>query len=121
MASDFTTAEATAIVNDRIDQYAYLGLLTGITSVAAGTVTEVSDTNYARQAISWGTAAAGAVATNTTLTFPAAVAGYTVVGIGIYAGASGGSPVWVKSVTSQAVATGNQYEQPSGTVTITFS
>jgi hypothetical protein len=74
----------------------FVGALTAITSGAAGTVTEATGGAYARQAISFGAAAARSKANNAVISLPVSTSDHgNIVGWGIYSAVSGGSPLHV--------------------------
>lgn len=65
----------------------YAALFT--TAPSGGTAgTEVTGTGYARQAVSWSTAASGAINASVSFTVPT---GQTVAGAGLYSASSGGT------------------------------
>lgn len=87
------SAKPDAVANAELDAYwgdgtgFQLGLLTAITSGAAGTVTESADASYARQNITLGNAAARQKANTVAVNFPASTgANPAVVGFGIWGG-----------------------------------
>lgn len=102
----------------------YLGLLTAAgDDASAGTeVNSGVETNYARQAITFGAPVldAGQCQTSSTnaVTFGAAVSGYTVVQEAIYDAPTGGNRLYYKSVTNQPIAAGNAYYRAAGTVVL---
>lgn len=98
----------------------YVALLTAVPTKNDGTgLTEVSGSSYARQAIAssgWSAISQAAdsihdqISNSAAVTFPAVTTtSYTVVGVAIYDAATVGNLLWYASVTSQAVAVGNQY------------
>jgi hypothetical protein len=98
----------------------YIALLTAVPTKNDGTgLTEVSGSSYARQAVAssaWGAIALNAdnihdqISNSNAITFPAVTTtSYTVVGVAIYDALTAGNLLWYASVTSQAVAVGNQY------------
>jgi hypothetical protein len=109
----------------------YVALLTTNPTKNDGTgLVECSDTGYARLAI---TSSSGwsAISTNAdniheeisnaaALTFGAAVASYTVVGLAVYSALTGGTLYMYGAVTSQAVAIGNQYQIAIGSLILEF-
>lgn len=100
MASNKTTAAVNAELDDiwgiAGTSVGYLGALTAITSIAAGTVTESDDPGYARQAVTWGAAAARRKSNSVAATFPAATQDNDdIVGWAVFSTLAGGSPVYV--------------------------
>ena len=98
----------------------YVALLTAVPTKNDGTgLTEVSGSSYARQAVAssgWSAISLNAdnihdqVTNSGAITFPAVTAtGYTVVGVALYDASTAGNLLFYASVTSQAVAVGNQY------------
>lgn len=102
----------------------YFGLLSAITTIDTGAVTETTGTSYTRVAMppsltNWkstqantanpSTGTSGFTTNASAITWPAAGAGGwgSVVGIGIYDNASGGNLLYAAAVTSQSVAAGN--------------
>jgi hypothetical protein len=102
----------------------YFALLSAITDVEAGTVTETTGTSYTRVAMppsltNWkstqantanpSTGSSAATTNANAITWPAAGAGGwgTVAGVAIYDNSAGGNPLYIAAVTSQAVAQGN--------------
>lgn len=106
----------------------YVALLTTNPTKNDGTsLVECSDSGYARQAIAsggWSAVSQNAdnihdqISNSSALTFPAASAGYTVVGVGLYDASSSGSLLMWQAVTSQAVASGNQYQIAAGSLVV---
>jgi hypothetical protein len=102
----------------------YLGLLTAAgTDSSAGTeVNSGTETNYARQAVAWDAPALSGglyqTANSNALTFGVAVAGYTVVQEAVYDALTGGNRLYYKTVTNQAVAVGNAYHRPVGSIVV---
>lgn len=98
----------------------YVALLTTNPTKNDGTgLVECSDTGYARLAIAnanWSAISLNAdnihdeISNADVLTFGAAVAAYTVVGLAIYDALTVGNLLAYGSVTSQAVSIGNQYQ-----------
>ena len=107
----------------------YVALLTSNPTKNDGTgLVEVSDTGYARQSITtstgWSAISLNAdnihdqISNGSALTFPAASAGYTVVGVAIYDALTTGNLLYYQAVTSQAVASGNQYQIAAGSLVV---
>lgn len=102
----------------------YFGLLSAITDIDTGAVTETTGTSYTRVAMppsltNWkstqgntanpSTGTSGSATNASALTWPAAGAGGwgTVVGVGVWDANTGGNLLQAAAVTSQAVAAGN--------------
>lgn len=109
----------------------YVALLTAVPTKNDGTgLTEVSGSSYARQAVAstgWSAIALNAdnihdqITNSAAITYPAVTTtGYTVVGVAVYDAASAGNLLAYASVTSQAVAVGNQYQIPAGSLALQF-
>lgn len=107
----------------------YVALLTTNPTKNDGTgLVECSDAGYARQAITastgWSAISLNAdnihdqISNGSALTFPAASAGYTVVGVALYDALTVGNLLYYQAVTSQAVASGNQYQIASGALIV---
>lgn len=90
-------------------------------SASAGV--ECADAAYARQAITFGAAANGAIANTGAVTFPAAAAGHNVVEAALFTAANGGTQMtdW-KALTGGTVAltTGQQFRIPVGDYDVTL-
>lgn len=107
----------------------YVALLTAVPTKNDGTgLTEVSGSSYARQAVAstaWSAIAQSAdtlhdqITNSNAITFPAVTTtGYTVVGVALYDALTVGNLLFYASVTSQAVAIGNQYVIAAGALAI---
>lgn len=107
----------------------YVALLTTNPTTNSGTgLVECSDTGYARQPITaasgWSAISLNAdnvhdqISNGAALTFPAASAGYTVVGVALYDAVTAGNLLMYQAVTSQAVASGNQYQLAAGSFVV---
>jgi hypothetical protein len=102
----------------------YLALYTVAPTDGTGG-TEVSASGYARQAITWGAAASGSIATSANVRFPAAgtaAADYgTVVALGILDALTSGNLLWYGSLSaSVTISTGDSYTITSGGLTLTL-
>jgi hypothetical protein len=99
----------------------YVAALTAVTSGAAGTVTEASGGSYARQAISFASAASRAKASNADIEFPTATADHgDIVAWGIYDAEEDGNLLHVIELeTAITYDTGYQPVISSGDLTIT--
>lgn len=108
----------------------YVALLTAVPTTNTGTgLAEVSGSSYARQPITastgWSAISQSAdtihdqISNVNPITFPAVTTtGYTVVGIAVYDALTVGNLWEYTSVTSQAVAVGNQYVIAAGALVI---
>lgn len=108
----------------------YIALLTAVPTTNTGTgLTEVTGSSYARQPLTastgWSTISQAAdlihdqISNVNAITFPAVTtAGYTVVGIALYDAVTAGNLWDYTSVTSQAVAVGNQYVIAAGALVL---
>lgn len=108
----------------------YVALLTTNPTKNDGTgLVECSDTGYARSAGAIASTGWSAISTNAdniheqisnaaAITYGAAVATYTVVGLALYDASTAGNLLWYGAVTSQAVSIGNQYQVAIGQVII---
>lgn len=93
---------------------------TAPTESAAGT--EVSGSSYARvnSSGSWGTPAAGSVSNTAAITFAACTTtGYTVLAVAVTTASSAGSITRYASVTSTAIAVGDQANLAIAAFTLT--
>ena len=96
--SDFAEEKFLAITLKGATAYnvatAYLALFIN-DPTDAGTGTECSWTNYARQAMSFGTISGGSVSNDVAIDFPALVGdAVTITHMGIYDASSGGNLLW---------------------------
>lgn len=69
----------------------YAGLITSVSSIPDGAVTEVAPASYARQAVTWGVNASGAKENSNLMTFPSTVGSTTYRYVGIWSALSGGT------------------------------
>lgn len=126
MAGELTNAGEAALLKDLVNEAdntlkaTHVGLLTAISDAEAGSVTECADSGYARLPVTWTAVTSSATENEGDLTFGAAVEGFTVVGLGLYSASTAGTLLAVKSVTSQAVAIGNQYQIPDGNLDLSM-
>lgn len=114
----------------------YVGLITTLTDIEAGSYTECSGTNYARQLLApsltnWtatqggttnpSSGSSGTTGNAATLSFPAAgVGGWTTLNaVGIFDALTGGNLLYAVSVTAQAIAQGNVVSFNAGSLQIT--
>jgi hypothetical protein len=83
---------------------------------------EVSGGAYARQAITWGTAAAGQIANSAQIEFPVATANWgTITHVGIFDASSAGNLIWHGAVsTSKVINTDDQYIVQVGDLTVSL-
>lgn len=90
---------------------------------AAGGGTEVSGGSYARQAITWGSAASNAKANSAAVTFPTATASWgTVVDLAIYDAATAGNLLFFGALgTSEAIASTNVLNFPIGNISVSLT
>lgn len=112
-----TTAEKHAIINARLRTATmYVGLLTAVADAPAGTVTEVSGNNYSRAVIAFDAPSAGSTQNSADINFATPSGSWgSIVGIGIYAAASGGSPLYIDNdFTPQTVGPLNPARIPAG-------
>lgn len=99
----------------------YLALFT-VTPSDAGGGTEVSGNAYARQSISFGAAAAGQVANDVVVNFPAASpsAWGTIVAVAIFDASSAGNMLyWAALSPNQVVSAAGVLSFPVGTIVVT--
>lgn len=94
---------------------------TANTDAAAGT--EVSGNAYARQAVDFSVAAAGATSNNADVTFPTATGSWgTITHLGLYDAASGGNYIgWSDLAASKAVASGDVLQFLAGEIDVTLA
>lgn len=88
----------------------------------AGSGTEVSGTNYARQAVTF-TVSGDTASNSATITFPAAGSNWgTVSHVGIYDASSSGNLLFHGAVTTpKAIDTGDTFQITSGNLDITLA
>ena len=107
-----TTAEKNSLATKYGTDTPYAALYT--TAPSGGVAgTEVSGGSYARQAISWGAAAGGAVTASVTFNVPA---GNTILGAGVHSAITAGNYLDGAAVTSQNFASAGTY-----TLTLTYT
>lgn len=109
----------------------YLALFSTEPAVPAGiggTEVSAAGTAYARQAISFGAAAAGSVANSAQITFAQATASWgTITSFGIYDAATGGNLLYVDVLPGGSIAInftsgyGDQFVVPVGSLVISES
>lgn len=100
----------------------YVGLFTA-SPTDANSGTEVSGGSYARQSITFGTAASsGAISNTATVTFPTASANWgTITHIGLYDNSTSGNLMYWGAVTvSKTITTGDTFSIAIGNLTITL-
>lgn len=100
----------------------YIGLFTAAPT-DANSGTEVSGGSYARQAITFGTAASsGAISNTATVTFPTATGNWgTITHIGLYDALTTGNLLYHGAVTvSKTITTGDTFSIAVGNLTITL-
>jgi hypothetical protein len=120
-----TTAQANARLDSEYGSGTaggyFVAALTVVTDGAAGTVTEASGGNYARQAIDFAAAASRAKANDALIDFDVSTADHgNIVAWGVYTAVSGGNLVHVKElVTPITYNTGYQPQIDVGDLTIT--
>lgn len=80
----------------------FVGLLTAVSDGEAGTWTEVSGTNYARTAVTFGAASGGTATNSGDVEFPAAGSGGwgTVTHIAIFDASTSGNPLFYGSLSA---------------------
>lgn len=101
----------------------YVALLTAVSDAEAGTWTEVSGTNYARQTITFGAASGGTATNSADVEFPAAGSGGwgTITHIALYTASTGGTPYfWGQLSASKAVDEADIFTLVSGNVSISL-
>lgn len=105
----------TTTKNSVADSYAALSTYASLHTANPGTTgaSELTGTGYARQAITWGAASNGVKTATVTFSVPA---GSTIVGLGLWSAATGGTFRDGVTVTSQTFAQAGSYA-----VTLTFT
>ena len=87
----------------------YIALLTGVTDIEAGTVTEVSDAGYARIMVYAGTTywtlSGGSASNIAAIQFGDPATAYTVTHVALYVEASGGVPRTILTLTAPVTTT----------------
>ena len=102
----------------------YVGLFTAVADAEAGSVTEVSGTNYARTAATFGASSGGTATNSADVEFPAAGSGGwgTVTHIGIYDASSGGNLMIVSALSaSKAVDEADIFTITSGNLSVSLA
>lgn len=99
----------------------YLALYTAAPSDAGGG-TQVSGGGYARQAITFGAAASGAIANTSAVSFTASGANFgTITHVGIFDASSAGNLLAWKAITSVVVNDGGTLTFPIGDIDVTLA
>lgn len=99
----------------------YLGLYTAAPSDAGGG-TEVSGGGYARQAITFGAAASGAIANTAAVEFTASGGNFgTITHVGIFDAATTGNLLAWKAITSVTINDGDTLSFPIGDIDVTLA
>jgi hypothetical protein len=100
----------------------YLALIHTAQSTDAAMGTEVTLGGYAREAITFGAAAAGAIANTAAVTFTASGAAYdgAIIGVAIMDAATAGNMLAWDDIISQAVADGDSIDFAIGDIDITL-
>ena len=103
----------------------YLALFTANTGLETNSPSaEVSTvgTAYARQAVTFATAASGASSTNATVTFPAATANFgTITHVAVMDASTAGNVLFHGAVTtSKTIETGDTFQVSSGNLTVSL-
>lgn len=97
----------------------YVGLYTAAPTDAGGG-TEVSGGSYARQAATFAAASGGSCASNAVINFPVASAGWgAVIAFGVFDAVAAGNLLYWGTVTSTTINSGDQFQIPSGQLTVT--
>lgn len=104
----------------------YLSLHTADVGQSGSLANEIAtSTGYARQAITFGTAASGGSIANTAdVVFPAATAAYTVAAVAIVDSPTqgAGNCLWHSNLTaSKSLAVGDTFKMPSGQLNVSIS
>lgn len=96
-----------------------VGLFTAVTDQEAGTVTEVTGGSYARTAVDFGVASAGAASNSANVTFPTATADWgTVTHAGIHDGVDW---IFIGALTvSKTVTNGDTFQISTGQLTVSL-
>lgn len=101
----------------------FLGLFTANTGLETNAPTaEISGGAYARQAVTFSAASAGASNSAATVTFPAATANWgTVTHVAVMDAATGGNVLfWGAVTTSKVIESGDTFQVSAGNLTITL-
>lgn len=87
----------------------------------SGTGTELSGSGYSRQAVTFGTASTGTIASTASVTFgPATGTWSPVVAVAIVDASSGGNVLFYKATATQNIKSGGTITIDSGDLTITL-
>lgn len=100
----------------------YLALFTGDPGEAGSLTNEISGGGYARQAVSFGTASGGTLASSAAVEFPAATASWgTVSHWALCDAATGGNAWWHGDIAvPKDITAGDIYRIPAGSLTLTL-
>lgn len=126
MADNKTTFLEDAIINHVLRNTPYtsptgieIGLFT-VSPTESGGGTEVTGTNYARQAVTWSAPVNGATANAGAITFPIAGSNWgTVTSIALFDAVSGDMLYYGDMATPKTIDTGDQITFPAGALTLT--
>lgn len=102
----------------------FVGLLTAVSDGEAGTWTEVSGTNYARTAVTFGAASGGSAANSADVEFPAAGSGGwgTITHIAIFDASTSGNPLFYGSLSaSKQVDEADIFTIVTGNLTVSLA
>jgi len=99
----------------------YLALYT-VAPTDAGGGTQVSGAGYARQAITFGAASAGAISNTSAVSFTATGGSFgTVVAVGVFDALTAGNLLAWGPITSATIGDGDTIQFPIGDIDITLS
>lgn len=100
----------------------YLSLHTTPGPSDAGSANEISGNGYARQAITFGASASGAISNTAAVEFTASGGDFgTIVAIGIWDAASAGNMIAWDGITSATVTDGDTISFPIGDIDISLT
>lgn len=122
MANNLTDAEEIRLLDTSLNG-TYLALFTSDPTETGSAGTEVSGGAYARQAITWAGAAAGAKAPSADVIFPEATANWgTVTHVAIMTAVTGGTARWYGPLTTaRNIVTGVTFRVPLANLTATLN
>lgn len=122
-----STYLANALLNATLKDTSYTSPATAYAALgttnqtAANDATEVTGGSYARQALTFGSAASGQSISNTAISTFASMPSCTVMSVSIYDAATNGNLLYWQNITPQVVNAGGSFVIPVGAITATMS
>jgi hypothetical protein len=118
---DLGSTDATTLAGDEVVAATtyYLSLHTADPSTTGAS--ECTDTNYARQPITFGSASSGVSTSNLAVSFPGMAASQNIQGVGLYTAVTAGTYKIGQANAIGTVGVGVHVQFASGAVTLTVS